>query len=46
VVGICYGLFCGEWWKFVMVYCVGSGGNLLMNFRDKLSVPPTGFRRS
>jgi hypothetical protein len=29
VVGICYGLLCGEWWEFVMGYCVVSGGNLL-----------------
>ena len=29
VVVICYGLFCGEWWLFVLVYYVASAGNLL-----------------
>jgi len=27
-VGKFLGLFCGEWWQFVMGYCVVSGGNL------------------
>jgi len=26
VVVFCYGLLCGEWWYFVMGYCVGSSG--------------------
>jgi hypothetical protein len=26
---IFYGLLCGEWWSFFMVYCVASGGNIL-----------------
>ena len=29
VVVIFYGLLCGEWWEFVMGYCVASSGNLL-----------------
>jgi len=29
VVLICYLLLCGEWWYFVIGYCVASGGNLV-----------------
>jgi hypothetical protein len=29
VVGIYYGLLCGEWWEFIMSYFVAIGGNLL-----------------
>jgi len=29
VVVFCYGLLCGEWWYFVMGYCVASVGILL-----------------
>jgi len=30
VVVIYNGVFCGEWWKFVIGYCVASGGNFLL----------------